>query len=62
MLLALLLFFIYKFNSSNVLTKQAENTLGEVEDEFEQYRKKTLVKEQQLRRKLQDEINKQKGA
>lgn len=60
-LLAALLFFIYKFNSSNSLTKEAKNSLADVELEFEQHRKKSLEKEQKLRRQLQDEINKQRG-
>lgn len=60
-LLASLILFIYKFNSSNSLTKEAKNSLLDVEQEFEQHRKKTLEKEQKLRRQLQDEINKQRG-
>jgi predicted dithiol-disulfide oxidoreductase (DUF899 family) len=34
----------------------------DVEQEYEQHRKKTLVREQKLRRKLQDEINKQRNS
>lgn len=54
-------YFIFKFFRSNILTKEAENNLANVEQEFEQHRKKTLVREQKLRRKLQDEINKQRN-
>jgi len=54
-------FFIVKFLRSNVLTKKAKSTSEEVEQEFELYRKKTLVREQKLRRQLQDEINKQRN-
>ena len=54
-------FFIIKFLRSNVLTKKAKSTSEEVEQEFELYRKKTLVREQKLRRQLQDEINKQRN-
>jgi hypothetical protein len=64
-ILALLLalsYFIFKFLRSNILTKQAQNSLNEVEQEFELHRKKTLEKEQKLRRQLQDEINKQRNS
>lgn len=54
-------YFIFKFFRSNILTKEAQNNLLDVEQEFEQHRKKTLVREQKLRRKLQDEINKQRN-
>ena len=61
MLLALT-YFIFKFSKSNVLTKEAKSNLIEVEQEFEQHRKKTLEREQKLRRQLQDEINKQRNS
>lgn len=60
-LLALLLFFIYKFNSSNTITKGAKHALAEIEEEFDEHRKTALEREQKVRRQLQDEINKQKG-
>ncbi|MFD2726404.1 tRNA (guanine-N1)-methyltransferase [Hyunsoonleella rubra] len=59
-LLALLLFFIYKFKNSNAVTKQAKQNLAEIEEEFEEHRKTALEREQKVRRQLQDEINKQK--
>lgn len=55
-------FFIFKFSRSNVLTKKAQENLIEVEKEFEQHRKKSLNREQKLRRELQDEINKQRNS
>ncbi len=61
-LLALLLFFIYKFKNSNAITKQAKHSLSEIEEEFEEHRKTALEREQKVRRQLQDEINKQKKA
>lgn len=61
-LLALLLFFIYKFKNSNAITKDARKALEEIEDEFDNHRKTALEREQKVRRQLQDEINKQKGA
>ena len=60
-LLAFLLLFIYKFKNSNTVTKEAQKNLTEVEEEFEEHRKKALEREQKLRRQLQDEINKQKS-
>ncbi|MFY0603237.1 MAG: hypothetical protein JXQ93_04765 [Flavobacteriaceae bacterium] len=60
-LLISLLYFIYKFKSSNVITNEAKNNLLELEEEFASHKKKSLEKEQQLRRQLQDEINKQRG-
>lgn len=60
-LLFALLYFIFRFSRSNIITKKAENTLLDVEGEFEEHRKKSLEREQVLRRKLQDEINKQRN-
>ena len=57
----LLTVFILRFTRSNVLTKKAQESLIEVEEEFELHRKKSLEREQKLRRKLQDEINKQRN-
>lgn len=56
-----LAFFIYRFNNSNVVTKETKELLAETEQEFEQYKKNAIEKEQKLRRQLQDEINKQRG-
>lgn len=60
-LLAGLSFFIYRFKNSNVVTKETQSLLAETEEEFEQYKRKSIEKEQKLRRQLQDEINKQRG-
>lgn len=60
-LLALLLFFIYKFKNSNSTTRSAKKALAETELEFEEHRRTALEREQKVRRQLQDEINKQKG-
>ena len=59
-LLALLLFFIYKFKNSNSITRAANLKLAEVEEEFDEHRKTALEREQKVRRQLQDEINKNK--
>ena len=61
LLLASLLFFIYKFKNSNAITRQARKALAETEEEFEEHRKTALEREQKVRRQLQDEINKQKS-
>lgn len=53
-----LLFFIFKFKNSNSVTKEKTTALSEIEEEFEQFRKKTLEKEQKLRRQLHDEVSK----
>ena len=59
-LLILLILFIYKFKNSNSITKQAKKSLLETEEEYEEYRRNSLEREQKVRRQLQDEINKQK--
>ncbi|WP_189358237.1 tRNA (guanine-N1)-methyltransferase [Algibacter mikhailovii] len=61
-LFALLLFFIYKFKSSNDITRESRKNLSEIEEEFEEHRRTALEREQKVRRQLQDEINKQKKA
>ncbi|WP_298551706.1 tRNA (guanine-N1)-methyltransferase [uncultured Algibacter sp.] len=59
-LLALLIFFIYKYKNSNAITRKANHNLAEIEEEFNEHRKTALEREQKVRRQLQDEINKQK--
>lgn len=59
-LAALLLLFITKFKSSNSITTQTKLNLKEVEDEYEDHRKRALEREQKVMRRLQDELNKQK--
>ncbi|MEM6719103.1 MAG: tRNA (guanine-N1)-methyltransferase [Bacteroidota bacterium] len=54
------LFFTYRFKASNAITKSAKIKLAETEHEFEEHRKRALEREQLVRRKLQDEINKNK--
>jgi len=60
-LLATLLFFIFKFNNSNAITRNAKKQLAETEEEFEAHRKRALEREQKVMRRLQDELNKQKA-
>ena len=54
--------FIGKFKRSNVITVDAKKGKFEIEEEFENYRQRSIEREQKLRRELQDEINKQKYA
>lgn len=60
-LLIALSFFVFKFKNSNAVTNEAKKNLTSTEQELENYRKKSIEKEQKLRRQLQDEINKQRG-
>lgn len=53
-----LLFFIFKYKNGNILTKQAQLKLDDLEYNFEDYKRKSLEKEQKLGRQLQDERNK----
>lgn len=59
-LLMMLLFFIYKFRNSNILTQEARTSLSELELEYEDHRRRALEREQKISRQLQDEINKYK--
>lgn len=57
-LLLTLIFFIAKFKNSSLVTVRAKNNMDKIENEFEAFRKKAMVKEQETMRKLQNEINK----
>jgi len=59
-LFGLLLFFIFKYQSSLKGTKEAIANLEDLEKEFEDHRRRALEREQIINRKLQDEINKHK--
>jgi len=59
-LLIFLAFFIYKFRSSNTLTQQAKSALADLEEEYEQHRRRALEREQKISRELHDERNKNK--
>ncbi len=61
-LILTLLYFIFKFSSNNMLSNKAKSDLKDMDFEYEQYRKKSIEKEQKLRRALQDEINKQRNS
>ncbi|MET6990327.1 tRNA (guanine-N1)-methyltransferase [Sediminicola arcticus] len=59
-LLLLLIFFIYKFRQSNILTQEAKTGLSDLELEYEDHRRRSLEREQKISRQLQDELNKHK--
>jgi len=54
---ALFLFFLFKFKNSNSITKSTRLDLSALQSEFAAHKKSALVREQELARKLQDEIN-----
>lgn len=55
-------FLFYRFLNSHKITNAAELKMAEMEIELEDYRRNSLEREQKLRRKLQDEINKNRKA
>ena len=57
-LASLLVLYIYKFSNGNVVTKKSINDLNELQEEYENYRKAAIEREQKVRRQLQDEISK----
>lgn len=60
-LVLLLVFYIYRFNQSHVVTRDARKSYDDLQEEFETHRKKALEREQKLKRQLQDEINRRTG-
>lgn len=56
----LLSLFVMKFKNVKTESKVAVDNLSKVEDEYVDYKRKAMEKEQQLGRRLQDEINKHK--
>lgn len=60
LLLIIVILFI-KYKSGFDIIKTTKNKLEETEEEFESFRQRSLEREQQIRRKLQDEINKNKA-
>lgn len=59
-LMVALLLFVYKFKNSHVVTKEAQERLAELQDEYDDHRRVALEREQKVRRQLQDELNKRK--
>lgn len=59
-LLLILVVFLFQLKGAKSTANDAKNNLDKLEDDFEEYKRKALEKEQKLGRQLQDEINKQK--
>lgn len=57
-LVVALLFFVLQFKNSHLVTKKAKNEAESTENDLEEFKKKAMKKEQELMRKLQDELNK----
>lgn len=58
-LLLIVLISFFQMRSAKSFSKSAQNELVKLEEEFDDYKRKALEKEQKLGRQLQDEINKQ---
>jgi chromosome segregation ATPase len=54
----LFIFMSLRFKSNNTTTKAANKQLQTIEEELEEFRRKSIEKEQKLGRQLQDERNK----
>lgn len=57
-LLIALIVILIRFRQHSVNSRDARDSLGSIQEEFDTFRKKSLEKEQKLKRQLQDEINK----
>ena len=60
LLIFLLTYSFFEYKHSFIITSEAKKSLKELENEFSDFRRSSLVREQKLGRLLQDEINKQK--
>ena len=58
LLLLLLIIIIIRFKNFQAKTNKTSKEIAQLESEFESYRKNSLKKEQEIMRKLQDELNK----
>ena len=52
--------FAIKYNKSNAIAQNSKSILSELEDEYQDYKRKAIEREQKISRQLQDELNKQK--
>lgn len=57
-LASLLLFYVYKYTNGSTIAKKSIQDLNDLQEEYENYRKSAIEREQKVRRQLQDEINK----
>jgi peptidoglycan hydrolase CwlO-like protein len=58
LLILLLIFVTIRLKGSSSTTHRTKKEFEKIESEFDEFRKKSLKKEQEIMRKLQDEINK----
>ena len=58
-LLLILIVFLFQLKGAKSTSSEAKNNLEKLEEDYEDYKRKALEKEQKLGRQLQDEINKQ---
>lgn len=49
-----------KFNKANEIAKNAQHVVVDLEEEYQEYKRRAIEREQKVSRLLQDEINKQK--
>tara|TARA_B100000795_G_C22799043_1_gene440845 strand:- start:2633 stop:3214 length:582 start_codon:yes stop_codon:yes gene_type:complete len=61
LLIFTLFYFIYQFKNSYKVVSIAKKERIEAEEKLATFKKNSLEREQKLRRKIQDEINKQRG-
>ena len=61
LLLLIIIVLFIKYKSGFDIIKTTKSKLDETDEEFESFRQRSLEREQQIRRKLQDEINKNKS-
>lgn len=52
--------FAIKHNQSKAIAQNSKSILSELEDEYQEYKRKAIEREQKISRQLQDELNKQK--
>lgn len=53
-------FFAFRFKKSNAVTQHSKSVLADLEEEYHEYKRKSIEREQKISRQLQDELNKQK--
>ena len=58
LLILLVLFLIFQYKRSHLLTKEAKQSLKNLDADYENYKRVSLEKQQKLGRQLQDEKNK----
>ncbi|WP_136667202.1 tRNA (guanine-N1)-methyltransferase [Flavobacterium sp. H122] len=53
-------FFAYQFKKMNSESTHSKSVLNDLEEEYQEYKRKAIEREQKVSRQLQDELNKQK--